>query len=233
MKNWFYGLVLLFASSFIIQCTSNNSEVDNSAPVISENSDTATGDENSQNPETTQVPTAPQQMPQAPVGQGGQASPPPAPVKDGVAQPILPGGLPAPPPNQPPPPPMPIPGSDKDAHGCKASAGFTWSILKQTCIRTFESCTRLNKLQPSGNAQISAFVLFSADNSKAELFMPGSSNSFVLLRNNTGKFWFNEAYRLEKLNNQITLSEWEGHINPRAKMGSFKLPPFKPTYSSK
>src|SRR5699024_11716593 len=29
-------------------------------------------------------------------------------------------------------------GSDKDQHGCKGSAGYTWSQLREDCIRIFE-----------------------------------------------------------------------------------------------
>lgn len=32
----------------------------------------------------------------------------------------------------------PMPGSDKDNHGCIGSAGYIWSISKEKCIRTFE-----------------------------------------------------------------------------------------------
>ncbi|MCX6770821.1 MAG: hypothetical protein NTX79_02085 [Candidatus Micrarchaeota archaeon] len=36
----------------------------------------------------------------------------------------------------------PQPGSDRDSHGCIASAGYAWCDAKQTCIRSWEeNCT--------------------------------------------------------------------------------------------
>jgi hypothetical protein len=32
----------------------------------------------------------------------------------------------------------PLPGSDRDAHGCIGSAGYVWSFPMRECIRTFE-----------------------------------------------------------------------------------------------
>lgn len=33
---------------------------------------------------------------------------------------------------------IPMPGSDRDAHGCIGSAGYTWCDAKQKCLRTWE-----------------------------------------------------------------------------------------------
>jgi hypothetical protein len=33
----------------------------------------------------------------------------------------------------------PMPGSDRDAHGCIPSAGYTWSAPKQACVRAWEN----------------------------------------------------------------------------------------------
>src|SRR6218665_380242 len=40
----------------------------------------------------------------------------------------------------------PLVGADSDAHGCKASAGYTWSQVQEKCLRLFEAGTRLNAL---------------------------------------------------------------------------------------
>ena len=32
----------------------------------------------------------------------------------------------------------PMPGADRDRHGCIASAGYTWSKVRKDCVRTFE-----------------------------------------------------------------------------------------------
>ena len=34
---------------------------------------------------------------------------------------------------------MPMPGSDKDAHGCKSSAGYVWNAELASCIRPWMS----------------------------------------------------------------------------------------------
>ena len=41
-------------------------------------------------------------------------------------------------------PENPIVGGDSDEHGCKGSAGYSWSIVKNECIRLFESGIRLD-----------------------------------------------------------------------------------------
>jgi hypothetical protein len=63
---------------------------------------------------------------------------------------------------------MLIVGGDKDIHGCIGSAGYTWSQLKQTCIRSFELPIQL--LNPEGT--MTAGLLFSDNLSEAELFLP-------------------------------------------------------------
>lgn len=62
--------------------------------------------------------------------------------------------------------PKPV-GSDQDTHGCKASAGYTWSALRKECVRIFEVGTRLDPMEPN---EMSAFVLIDASAKKAELF---------------------------------------------------------------
>ncbi len=62
----------------------------------------------------------------------------------------------------------PLLGGDKDEHGCIGSAGYTWSQLKQTCIRSFELPIQL--LNPEGT--MTAGLHFSDDLSEAELFLP-------------------------------------------------------------
>ena len=56
-----------------------------------------------------------------------------------------------------------IVGNDSDAHGCKASAGYSWCDVKQKCLRTWEenctsatpprvACTAEVKICPDGSA---------------------------------------------------------------------------------
>ncbi len=78
----------------------------------------------------------------------------------------------------------PIVGGDKDEHGCIGSAGYTWSQLKQTCIRSFELPIQL--LNPEGT--ITAGLHFSDDLSNAELFLPDGLIPLLKIETNKYKF---------------------------------------------
>lgn len=60
-------------------------------------------------------------------------------------------------------------GGDRDRHGCIGSAGYTWSEVLGECVRVFEKGVRLDI---AGNPDMSAFLVFSADSLKVELFTP-------------------------------------------------------------
>lgn len=62
-------------------------------------------------------------------------------------------------------------GVANDSHGCNAAAGYTWSEARQNCIRLFEDGVRLNSVTDTA-ATSSAFVVFSVDSTKAEVFLP-------------------------------------------------------------
>jgi len=73
-------------------------------------------------------------------------------------------------------------GTDKDEKGCVTSAGYRWSVLREECIRAFEEGYRLNpieKLEDESTAK-SAYVLFEEEGNRAELFLPDSTNSLIL-----------------------------------------------------
>jgi hypothetical protein len=75
-----------------------------------------------------------------------------------------------------------IAGADNDEHGCKASAGYQWSELKQECIRPFELSLRIlsrDKTSQTG-------VLFSADSSQSEIF--SLDGHFVLEKSASGHY---------------------------------------------
>ncbi len=59
-----------------------------------------------------------------------------------------------------------IVGNDKDEHGCIGSAGYTWSSIKNDCIRVFEL---ENQLISSDKSSIAGFIL-SSDETSAEVF---------------------------------------------------------------
>jgi hypothetical protein len=86
----------------------------------------------------------------------------------------------------------PIVGNDSDEHGCKPSAGYTWSFVKNA------QAANLDK-------SVSAFVIFKSDtdDAQAELYLPTEKKSILLAKQgkeNAG-IWKNETY---------TLTQWKG-----------------------
>lgn len=95
-------------------------------------------------------------------------------------------------------------GGDKDEHGCLAAAGYTWSVLKNDCIRAFEQ----HKLMPTeqeGTAVLAAFFLFNANETKAELFLPNEKKGTVLQRSGTeGNYVWKK--------DDLELFSWKGYV---------------------
>jgi hypothetical protein len=87
-------------------------------------------------------------------------------------------------------------GADKDAHGCIASAGYSYSKLKKDCIRVFEQKIQLTEVAPTASYSSIAAVIFSDDKTSIELFLPKEKESVILKR--TGKkgnyIWKNNVY---------------------------------------
>jgi hypothetical protein len=97
----------------------------------------------------------------------------------------------------------PIVGNDKDKHGCIGSAGYTWSVLKKECVRTFElTHTDKNAIEliSIDNTQ-KMVVLFSSDKTKAEVFCSGGNK--VVKKSTKGQIYIlkNEKNIVEKLMN--------------------------------
>lgn len=82
---------------------------------------------------------------------------------------------------------QPLTGADMDEHGCKPSTGYTWSIIKNKCIRVFEEGGKVlnGKIGNVG-------LIFSSNKKEAELigFRHGSYSQNVVLKNVTKiKVW--------------------------------------------
>lgn len=75
-----------------------------------------------------------------------------------------------------------IVGADQEEHGCKASAGYQWSELREECVRPFELPLRI--LSPDKTTQTCA--LFSADSSQVEIF--SVDGHFILDRSSSGHY---------------------------------------------
>lgn len=78
-----------------------------------------------------------------------------------------------------------IVGADHDEHGCKASAGYTWSLIRQDCIRSFELPLQLTNKDNS----FSAGVAFASDSSRVEIF----TKDGTMLLNKQGDAMYSDA----------------------------------------
>lgn len=91
-------------------------------------------------------------------------------------------------------------GSDRDAHGCIASAGYTYSSVQARCVRLWEEGVRLDPVSARpAEAVFSAFVLLSKDGARAELFLPQAA-AVVMTRAFTadGPYWAAQDLRLDR-----------------------------------
>lgn len=89
-------------------------------------------------------------------------------------------------------------GNDKDDKGCVASAGYTWSELKKSCIRPFEVGIRLNPATEikQGDAVYSAFAVLEENGDRAELFIPDEKLPLMLVRESEGKPYVKDDWKL-------------------------------------
>ena len=103
-------------------------------------------------------------------------------------------------------------GGDKTKEGCKKSAGYTWSVLKQDCIRVFEDGLRLNPIEAKekGEAVYSAFVVYNDDKSKLELFILNEDKSVILPKTEDGKY-STEKYTFNASTNTLSINDKEAY----------------------
>jgi len=86
-------------------------------------------------------------------------------------------------------------GADRDRHGCIGTAGYTWSEVKQDCVQLFNIGFRLKPVHHAADeAVISAFVLMSEDQSKAELFLPDTDGPSLILNKSVDGTFRNHSY---------------------------------------
>lgn len=70
-------------------------------------------------------------------------------------------------------------GANRDEHGCLGSAGYVWCEVLQDCIRLFEKGIRLENVE--GN-NMPAFIVFSPDSTRVELFLSNNESNEILDR---------------------------------------------------
>jgi hypothetical protein len=100
-------------------------------------------------------------------------------------------------------------GNDLDKHGCKGSAGYTWSVVRNECVRIFEVGIRLDPQDATLDQTLSAFAIASADSTQMELYVPKSDGSIVLKiakENETGT-WNDGNWLLTQRKGIYTLEE--------------------------
>lgn len=71
-------------------------------------------------------------------------------------------------------------GGDRDSHGCVGSAGYTWSEVRQSCIRLWEDGVRMKPVDAQDD-DADIFLILGDDQQKVELKYP-SGESVVLDR---------------------------------------------------
>ncbi len=71
-------------------------------------------------------------------------------------------------------------GGEKDEHGCLVAAGYTWSTLRQECVRAWEENISLYIINTAQSYQTAAFVYIDSVQHKAEIFVPEEKNSLIL-----------------------------------------------------
>ena len=96
-------------------------------------------------------------------------------------------------------------GSDRDEHGCIASAGYMWSDALHDCVRVWEAGERFDD---GGDA---VFLIFSLDSLYAEIFPSGKEA--VLCRRVKGKDEWRAIEGKERvwINNGITTIKGRSH----------------------
>jgi|SRR5690625_3968920 len=94
-------------------------------------------------------------------------------------------------------------GADVDSHGCKRSAGFTWSQLRDDCIQIFEEGLTLLPVDFEESELVyAAFVLYSEDKSEIELFLPSEKESILLQKIEEGSYE-KDAFRFDDITKKL------------------------------
>jgi hypothetical protein len=98
-------------------------------------------------------------------------------------------------------------GGDLDKNGCKGSAGYTWSVLRNECVRIFEVGVRLNPQDATLDQTLSAFVVLAKDSTQVELFLPQLDGSKLLKKGQKTGEWSDGNWALTQQQGTYTLKE--------------------------
>lgn len=84
----------------------------------------------------------------------------------------------------------PVLGGDRDVHGCIGSAGYTYSQLKNDCIKTFSQKIKLKEVNSDKSYTSMTAIIFNKSMTKAEVFIPdGAAKSIILDKQGKEKIW--------------------------------------------
>ncbi|WP_336687893.1 hypothetical protein [Chryseobacterium bernardetii] len=84
----------------------------------------------------------------------------------------------------------PVLGGDRDVHGCIGSAGYTYSQIRNSCVRVFDQKIKLKEVGSDKSYTTMTAVIFSKDMKRAEVFIPeGAAKSIILDKEGKTKIW--------------------------------------------
>lgn len=91
----------------------------------------------------------------------------------------------------------------KQRVACLYEEGKVYSEIEQSCLTLATLKTKLNPLENGARIDgIAAYLIFSSDNTKAEIFLPKSNTGIVLEKSGEGN-WVSKNF---------TLSAWKGYV---------------------
>lgn len=97
-------------------------------------------------------------------------------------------------------------GADVDEHGCKGSAGYVWSQLREDCIRIFEEGITLLPVEIDESEPVfAAFVLYDDEKTQVELFLPSDKES-ILLKKSADDYFENDVYSFDDKNQVLYIN---------------------------
>lgn len=70
-------------------------------------------------------------------------------------------------------------GADRDAHGCIASAGYTYSVVRNACIRVWEEGIALSPVGAEVDGPTLAAYAVLGNDGSVEVFLPGQEKGIV------------------------------------------------------
>lgn len=83
----------------------------------------------------------------------------------------------------------PVLGGDRDVHGCIGSAGYTYSQIRNNCVRVFDQKIKLKEVGSDKSYTTMTAVIFSKDMKRAEVFIPEGAAKSIILEKEGKKSW--------------------------------------------